>query len=368
LTPPAIRTVKAEPYDYLLPAKEAKDQKIALVVIDMQADFVQKGGFGEALGNDVSLLQDIIPNVKATMEKFRKLGLPIIHTREGHKPDLSDCPPSKLKRSYGNPLDLEQRLQDGQVVGIGDGGSMGRILVTGEPGNDIIPECAPIEGEIVIDKPGKGAFYATDLDLELKKMNVTHLAFAGVTTEVCVQTSMREANDRGYESILVEDCTESYFPHFKKSTIEMIKAQGGIVGWVSNSEDLMAGLEVAYATGAVSKVDAQEALVGLQEQQEQGAILRKKQIEERKSKRNRDRFAKLTEELSVQRAVQEEKAKSHWIKEMQTREERAQYARRCDTQARMEIADRIEALRNTGHNSKIRPSIAYGRNFSKLAK
>jgi len=221
--------IKAEPFDFLMPAKG-----LALVVIDMQRDFLEEGGFGAALGNDVTRLQAIVPAIRRTIDAFRRAGLPVIHTREGHRPDLSDCPPAK-------------RLRGISSLRIGDVGPMGRILILGEPGNQIIPELSPVDGEIVLDKPGKGAFCATNLDASLKAMHVTHLAFAGVTTEVCVQTTMREANDRGYECILLEDCTDSYFPQFKSSTIEMIRAQGAIVGWTTTSQELIQGLEENYA-------------------------------------------------------------------------------------------------------------------------
>jgi len=199
-------------------------------MIDMQRDFVEPGGFGETLGNNVGLLRPIIPAVKRTIEAFRRLGLPVIHTREGHRADLADCPPAKRLRGKPNAR-------------IGDPGPMGRILVLGEPGNDIIPELAPTSDELVIDKPGKGAFYATRLQEELEMRQITHLAIGGVTTEVCVQTTMREANDRGYECLLLEDCTESYFPAFKQATLEMVRAQGGIVGWTTTSERLIRALE-----------------------------------------------------------------------------------------------------------------------------
>jgi len=192
----------------------------ALVVIDMQRDFVERGGFGEALGNDVSRLTAIVPTVRDLLGWARAHDLRVIHTREGHRPDLADCPPAKLRR--GDP-----------ALRIGDKGPMGRILVDGEPGNDIVPELAPRAGERVIVKPGKGAFYATKLDELLRSQRITHLILAGVTTEVCVQTTMREANDRGYECLLVEDATESYFPEFKQATLAMIHAQGGIVGWTA---------------------------------------------------------------------------------------------------------------------------------------
>jgi len=203
--------------------------KTALVLIDMQRDFIEPGGFGETLGNDVSLLEAIVPATRRTLEAWRTAGGLVVHTREAHKPDLSDCPPAK--RNRGNP-----------TLRIGDEGPMGRILVVGEPGNQIIEALAPVEGEIVVDKPGKGAFYATGLHEMLKRRGITHLVFGGVTTEVCVQTSMREANDRGYDCLLLEDCTESYFPAFKAAAIEMIRAQGAIVGWTARSEALLAAL------------------------------------------------------------------------------------------------------------------------------
>ena len=162
----------------------------ALVVIDMQRDFIEKGGFGDTLGNDVARLEAIVPATARLIGLFRRHHWPVIHTREAHKPDLSDCPPSKIKR--GNPS-----------LHIGETGAMGRLLVSGEPGNQIVDALAPVEGEIVIDKPGKGMFWATGLHERLQTMHITHLVFAGVTTEVCVQTSMREANDRGYESLLI---------------------------------------------------------------------------------------------------------------------------------------------------------------------
>ena len=197
----------------------------ALVVIDMQRDFVESGGFGEALGNDVTKLQAIIPTVAALLSLFRDRNWPILHTRECHLPDLSDCPPAKRLRGKGD-------------LRIGDVGPMGRLLVRGEAGASIVPECAPLPGEVVIDKPGKGMFFATDCESLLRGAGVTHLVFAGVTTEVCVQTSMREANDRGFECLLVSDATESYFPQFKAAAIEMIVAQGGIVGWATSFAQL----------------------------------------------------------------------------------------------------------------------------------
>jgi len=204
-------------------------ERTALVIIDMQRDFIEPGGFGETLGNDVSLLSAIVPACRTVLMAWRAAGGMVVHTREAHAADLSDCPPAK--RNRGNPK-----------LRIGDPGPMGRILVAGEPGNQIIPALAPVAGEIVIDKPGKGAFYATPLQAMLLQRTISHLVFMGVTTEVCVQTSMREANDRGYDSLLLADCTESYFPHFKTSTIEMIQAQGAIVGWTAFSKELLQAL------------------------------------------------------------------------------------------------------------------------------
>lgn len=218
--------IQAQPYDYPLPADL---RQLALVIIDMQRDFLEPGGFGDALGNDVSRLQAIVPTLKTLLETFRAYHLPIVHTLECHLPDLSDCPASKLHRGKG-------------TLKIGDAGPMGRILVYGEPGNGIIPELAPLPGELIITKPGKGAFYATPLQGWLQEQGITHLLITGVTTEVCVQTTMREANDRGYECLMVEDCTESYFSEFKQATLEMVRAQGGIVGWTAPASAVLAAL------------------------------------------------------------------------------------------------------------------------------
>jgi nicotinamidase-related amidase len=201
----------------------------ALVLIDMQRDFIEPGGFGETLGNNVAMLEAIVPATQKMLAAWRGAGGLVVHTRESHAPDLSDCPPAK--RNRGNPS-----------LRIGDPGPMGRILVRGEPGCQIIDALAPVAGELVIDKPGKGMFYATGLHEMLRERGITHLLFGGVTTEVCVQTSMREANDRGYEGLLIEDCTESYFPHFKAAAIEMIRAQGAIVGWTAPSSAVLAAL------------------------------------------------------------------------------------------------------------------------------
>jgi len=214
-------SLPAQPFDFRFRIAHS-----ALVIIDMQRDFIEPGGFGETLGNNVALLSAIVPACQRVLAAWRQAGGLVVHTREAHAPDLSDCPPAK--RDRGNP-----RLR------IGDCGPMGRILVAGEPGNQIIPELAPLPGEVVIDKPGKGAFYATGLHELLQRDSISHLLVMGVTTEVCVQTTLREANDRGYECLLLTDCTESYFPEFKAATVAMVHAQGGIVGWTAPSDALL---------------------------------------------------------------------------------------------------------------------------------
>ncbi|RUX48418.1 cysteine hydrolase, partial [Mesorhizobium sp. M4A.F.Ca.ET.050.02.1.1] len=200
--------IAAQPFAFAF-----KPEATALIVIDMQRDFAEPGGFGASLGNDVSRITAIVPTVKRLIEGFRAAGLPVIHTMECHRPDLSDLPPAK--RDRGNAS-----------IRIGDVGPMGRVLIAGEPGTAILDELAPLPGEIVIEKPGKGAFYATGLGEDLKRIGARQLIFAGVTTEVCVQTTMREANDRGYECLVAEDATESYFPEFKAAALAMIRAQG----------------------------------------------------------------------------------------------------------------------------------------------
>lgn len=216
--------IQAQPYDYEFPLNG-----VALVSIDMQRDFLEEGGFGTVLGNDVTPLRAIVPTVHKLLQVFRDCNLPIIHTLECHQPDLSDCPSAKLRRGRGE-------------LTIGDEGPLGRILIKGEPGNAIVPELKPLFGEIVIHKPGKGAFYRTDLDNILRSRSITHLVFAGVTTEVCIQTTMREACDRGYECLLIEDATASYFPEFKQATLAMVRAQGGIVGWTTSSDSFLSSL------------------------------------------------------------------------------------------------------------------------------
>lgn len=217
-------TLRAEPF-----AVPFARETAALVVIDMQRDFLEPGGFGEALGNDVSLLRRAIEPARALLGAARAAGLSIIHTREGHRADLSDAPRLKVER--GDPAKR-----------IGARGPMGRILVRGEPGHDIIPELAPLPGEPIVDKPGKGAFFATDLDLILRNRCVDTLLVCGVTTEVCVHTTIREANDRGYRCIAVADACGSYFPEFHEVALRMVSAQGGIFGWVSQSADVIAAL------------------------------------------------------------------------------------------------------------------------------
>jgi nicotinamidase-related amidase len=220
----ATISVKAEPYEFVFVPSST-----ALLVIDMQRDFVLPGGFGEMLGNDVRPLQAAVKPTRRVLEVFRAKHLKVIHTREGHRPDLSDCPPTKKARG---------KLK----VGIGDTGPMGRVLVRGEHGHGIIDELAPLPSEPVVDKPGKGAFFATDLELILRNWKIQSLVVTGVTTEVCVQTTVREANDRGFECLVLSDCVASYFPEFQRVALEMIKAQGGIFGWVSTSSELLKAL------------------------------------------------------------------------------------------------------------------------------
>ncbi len=204
--------------------------RTAVVIIDMQRDFIEPGGFGAALGNDISQLASCIEPCRRLLGAARDAGLLIIHTREGHLPDLSDAPPAKVER--GAPQ-----------LRIGDLGPMGRILIRGEPGHDIIADLYPVAGEVVIDKPGKGAFYNTPLGDILKDKGIENLLVAGVTTEVCVNTTIREANDRGFRCVAVSDCCGSYFPEFHEMGLAMIKAQGGIFGWVSHSDDVIGSIQ-----------------------------------------------------------------------------------------------------------------------------
>jgi nicotinamidase-related amidase len=232
-TPAGPVSVAAAPYEFTFdPATTA------LLVIDMQRDFLEEGGFGAGLGNDVSLLSRVVEPLSNVLDAFRAAGMTVIHTREGHRPDLLDCPPAKLSRGR-----LDQ--------GIGDPGPKGRILVRGEYGHDIVDELAPLPGEVVLDKPGKGAFYATDLELILRNGGITSLVVTGVTTEVCVHTTVREANDRGFECLVPEDCVGSYFPEFHEVGLKMIAAQGGIFGWVAPSAGLLSALGAPAPAGAL---------------------------------------------------------------------------------------------------------------------
>ncbi len=203
--------------------------RTALIIIDMQRDFLEPGGFGAALGNDVSLLSAAIEPCQAILAGARAAGMLVIHTREGHRPDLSDAPPAKVARG---PADKR----------IGACGPMGRILIRGEVGHDIIPALSPLPDEPVIDKPGKGAFYQTDLDLMLRNRGIETLMVTGVTTEVCVHTTVREANDRGYRCLVLGDACASYFPEFHEVGLRMIATQGGIFGWVSTTVDVLAAM------------------------------------------------------------------------------------------------------------------------------
>ncbi len=214
-------TIEAEPYAF-----ELEPAKCALLIIDMQRDFLEPGGFGEMLGNDVSRLRGAIQPNQKLLAAWRAKGLQVIHTREGHRPDLADLPEAK-------------RIRGRSKTCIGDAGPMGRILVRGESGHDIIPELYPLPSEPVIDKPGKGAFWATDLHAILQNRGIRQLIVTGVTTEVCVNTTVREANDRGYDCLVPDDCVGSYFPEFQEMGLKMIKAQGGIFGWVTNSQKIL---------------------------------------------------------------------------------------------------------------------------------
>jgi len=224
--------VPARPYDFALNAPSA-----AFIIIDMQRDFLEPGGFGAALGNDVSLLAGAIAPIAAVLAACRAAGMLVVHTREGHRPDLSDLHGAKHRRGRS-------------PTRIGDAGPMGRILVRGEAGHDIIPELAPRPGEPVIDKPGKGAFYATDLATILHRHGITQLILAGVTTEVCVHTTMREANDRGFECLILSDGTASYFPEFHRMALEMACAQDGIFGWVAPSAAVVTAISNARGANA----------------------------------------------------------------------------------------------------------------------
>ena len=217
-------TVHARPYDF--PFEPAHT---AVLMIDMQRDFLEPGGFGAMLGHDVSLLRPIVPACARLLALARRHGMTVIHTQEAHDAQLADCPPSK-------------RARGALSCGIGDPGPLGRVLVAGEPGAGFVAELQPQPGDIVLRKPGKGAFHATSLDAILHAQGITHLLIGGVTTEVCVQSTMREANDRGYECLLVSDCAASYFPQFHAAVVEMVVAQGGIVGWAATLADIETAL------------------------------------------------------------------------------------------------------------------------------
>ena len=220
-----LLSIPARPFAFALPPGRS-----ALIVIDMQRDFIEPGGFGESLGNDVSLLRAAVAPTQTLLSAWRAQGWPVVHTRESHRPDLSDCPSAKRER--GQP-----------GLRIGDAGPMGRLLVRGEPGCEIVPELAPLPGEIVIDKPGKGAFYGTELQATLQRLQVTHLVFAGVTTEVCVHSTLREAVDRGFLCTTVSDATAASNPALQAPALAMIGVEGGIFGQVRSTDDVVASLQ-----------------------------------------------------------------------------------------------------------------------------
>ena len=229
-TKPTLGVISAEPEPIKLDWSST-----ALVIIDMQRDFMEPGGFGETLGNDVSQLARAVKPIGAVLQAARDTGMLVVHTREGHLPDLSDAPPAKVERGVPS-------------LRIGDPGPMGRILIRGEAGHDIISELYPLDSEVVIDKPGKGAFYATELTEVLEQYGIENLLVCGVTTEVCVNTTVREANDRGYRCVVISDGCASYFPEFHEMGLKMIKAQGGIFGWVADSAAVLRAMQAETST------------------------------------------------------------------------------------------------------------------------
>ncbi|HVZ72335.1 MAG TPA: isochorismatase family cysteine hydrolase [Polyangia bacterium] len=230
------RHVAADPYAWPWNG-DLRPQNTALIVIDMQTDFCGEGGYIAQLGYDISITRACINPIKNLLSKMRGRGYKILHTREGHRPDLSDLPANKRWRSRQTA-----GKQQGSGIGIGDPGPKGRVLVRGEPGWEIIPELAPIAGETIIDKPGKGSFYATDLDMILRQAGIQNLIITGITTDVCVHTTMRDANDRGYECLLLEDCCRATDPGNHDAAVKMVKMQNGVFGAISTSTALLEAL------------------------------------------------------------------------------------------------------------------------------
>ncbi|HXJ22187.1 MAG TPA: isochorismatase family cysteine hydrolase [Polyangia bacterium] len=226
-----MKYVPADPYKWPWNG-DLRPENTALIIIDMQTDFCGKGGYIDLLGYDISVTRAVVPQIRSVLDKMRAGGYFILHTREGHRPDLSDLPANKRWRSR----------QTKEGIGIGDRGPAGRVLVRGEPGWDIIPELAPVAGEPIIDKPGKGSFYATDLDMILRQRGIANIILTGITTDVCVHTTMRDANDRGYECLLLEDCCAATDMGNHAAAVKMVKMQNGVFGSISNSRALLEAL------------------------------------------------------------------------------------------------------------------------------